>query len=311
MDVLQRRLTQELNITTDVPTTGELKTVLPEPVSSAHPSQAPAQPSQVPPQSTDLGDDDWEKEKRAMYKQIWENASDIQEKAAQIQEVLEMDNEFDEELTRAVARTKEGEEALRYAIESLEELQTKLDQERALLLNTPDDDPDRADIVAYSLECLEKIEVVLANKHLYLRCALDDIETRLDKCDESVKDTLERTRARVGTGRPWEPAPRPSPPRQPRFERPERGSSGSSKMPPHPPGPPPPEKTKPSHTVDLEEDEDMPELDPLPEDDEVDFGNNDDDDDEIPEPSGPPPPELEEETFHSAEEATKTEEDEE
>ena len=78
-------------------------------------------------------------------------------------------------------------------------------------------------------------------------------------------------------------------------------------MSPHPPGPPPPEKTKPSHTVDLEEDEDMPELDPL--DDEVDFGN--DDDDEIPEPSGPPPPEKEEEVFHSAEEAAKTEEEDE
>ena len=48
MDVLQDRLAQELNITTDVPTTGESKTVLPEPVSSAQPSPASAQPSGFP-----------------------------------------------------------------------------------------------------------------------------------------------------------------------------------------------------------------------------------------------------------------------
>ena len=73
MDVLQRRLTQELNITTDVPTTGEPKTVLPGPVSSAQPPPAPAQPTQVSQPSMNLGDEEWEREKRAMYEQIWAN----------------------------------------------------------------------------------------------------------------------------------------------------------------------------------------------------------------------------------------------
>ena len=68
----------------------------------------------------DLGDMELERGKRAMYEQIWANATHIQEKAAQIAEVLGMDNEFDEELTRAVAQTKEGEEKPLLAIESLE-----------------------------------------------------------------------------------------------------------------------------------------------------------------------------------------------
>ena len=83
-------------------------------------------------------------------------------------------------------------------------------------------------------------------------------------------------------------------------------------MPPHPPGPPSPsrERTKPSFTVDLEEesDVDMTELAPLPvSEDEPDFG---DDNEEIPDP-GPPPEDMEEETFQSAEEATRTEGEEE
>ena len=106
-----------------------------------------------------------------------------------------------------------------FAIESLEELQTKLDRERDWLLNTPEDEEDRQEIARHSLERLESIEVALANKHLHLGRALDDIETRLDKCDEAVKDTLPSTRARIGTGRPFEPAARPSPPRYPRVQK--------------------------------------------------------------------------------------------
>ena len=92
-----------------------------------------------------------------------------------------MDNEFAEELTKAVAKVKDVEEALRFAIEALEQLQTKLDRERDWLLNTAEDDKERPAIIKHAVERLESIEMTLANKHLYLRSALDDIETRLDK----------------------------------------------------------------------------------------------------------------------------------
>jgi hypothetical protein len=136
-----------------------------------------------------------------------------------------------DELAREVAKTKEGEEGLRFAIDTLEELQDELDTERAKRLSTSKEDPDWDDIREASLRRISSIEETLANKNLYIRCALDDDETRLDKCMETVREALENARVRAGVSRTQEPASRPSPPRMP-SDRPFRGSTGSSKMPP-------------------------------------------------------------------------------
>jgi hypothetical protein len=85
---IRERIAQEVTITIDDQSSPQ--TVPSVPDSASQSSQVPS----APQPSMDLGNMEWEREKKAMFEQIFANTSEVMEKAAQIAEVLGLDNEF-------------------------------------------------------------------------------------------------------------------------------------------------------------------------------------------------------------------------